>query len=118
MAGIFDVNCKLYLEKGKLMVYATVDIDPGMELFISYSDDNSYFVSHGEKKNSKKECLEYYGNTLEKSSLALYLRESSSKLPAVTRWVEWAQKVIMTSKKEKSVRNKLEYQQRLAKFQK
>lgn len=96
--GLFEPNCKYVVEKRKIFIYASQNIVPGTELFLSYGDN--YFKNY--KPLEKEEAEKKFKDCLNKQQLNMNLRYSSSNLPAVRKWVEFAKEVIVIKRKRKN----------------
>jgi len=112
---LFDENCEYVVDKPKkkIFVHATVDIEPGTELFIRYNDGESEWFN-GEKLLSKGEVESLYNTTIEKGNLMnINLRHSSSKLPGLVEWVNKSKAIIETLRAKKRARNQQDYRERI-----
>lgn len=121
--GSFDVNCEFVLENEndpEINLYATRNIQPGMELFVFYGEDDygtKYFEGVGKKPLNSQDVVEYFAKRFQYGSvLRTNLRFCSVKLPALVSWISLAKELIDTDvKKERSIYNKQYYQKRKAK---
>ena len=111
VGGLFDANCEYVLDGDegdvKVTVMATVDISPGMELFVPYGVPEDGIISYfNDIKPLQKDVVEaQYEAVFNNGSLSTNLRWSSVQLPEVKKWVIKAENVVeakVVAKREKA----------------
>lgn len=115
--GVFDENCEFVVEgitgEKRVNIYAMVDIAPGQELFVSYSqtDDPGGYFEGRDKPLSKEDVELSILETLKGiGTMTSNLRYSTSKFhPQLEKLVDLALKGVEQKRNLKREKNKLHY---------